>query len=60
MKKAYAISIFCTLLFLFITGSALGQVTTGCDRVVSEVARVQTARELLEVDASNYASRVNY
>jgi hypothetical protein len=60
MKKAYAISIFCTLLFPFMAGSALGQVTTGCDRGVTEAGRLQTARDLLEVDASNYALRVNY
>jgi hypothetical protein len=60
MKKAYAISIFCALLFMFMTGSALAQVTTGCARGVTEAARLQTARDLLEIDASNYASRVNY
>lgn len=60
MKKAYAISIFCILLFLFMAGSALAQVTTGCDRGVTEADRAQTARDLLQVDASNYASRVNY
>jgi len=60
MKKAYAISIFCTLLCLYMAGSALAQVTTGCDQGTTEAARYQTARDLLEVDASNYASRVNY
>ena len=60
MKKACAVSISCTLLFLFMAGSALAQPTTGCDRGVTEAARVQTARDLLQVDASNYATRVNY
>lgn len=60
MKKKCALSALSALLFLFMTGSALAQVTTGCDRGVSEAARVQTARDLLEIDVSNYASRVNY
>jgi hypothetical protein len=60
MKKACAVSISCTLLFLFMAGSALAQPTTGCYQGVTEPARAQTARDLLQVDASNYASRVNY
>ena len=60
MKKACAVSISCTLLFLFLAGNALAQPTTGCDQGVTEPARAQTARDLLQVDANNYASRVNY
>jgi len=62
MKKAYVISIFCTLLFLFTTGSALAQVFTPaqcalkldpvhcCDRSALEATRVETARSILKVN----------
>lgn len=58
MKKAYIISIFCSLLFLFMTGNALAQT---CDRSdTSRTGRITTAREILEANASNYASRINH
>ena len=58
MKKAHAISIFCTLLILFMAGSALAQT---CDRSdTSETGRMTTAREILEADLGNYASRINH
>ena len=62
MKKAYVISIFCTLLFLLTTGSALAQVFTPaqcalkldpvhcCDRSALEATRVETARSILKVN----------
>jgi hypothetical protein len=58
MKKAHAISIFCTLLILFMAGSALAQT---CDRSdTSETGRMTTAQEILEADLGNYASRINH
>ena len=63
MKKAYVISIFCTLLFLFTTGSALAQVFTPaecltkldpancCGRAADETTRLATARSILKVNA---------
>jgi len=56
MKKAYAISIFCTLLILFMAGSALAECTQG----TSEADRIATAQAILQADASNYASVINY
>lgn len=60
MKKAYAISIFCTLLVLFMAGSALAQIVPGCARDADETTRVETARAVLELTAGNYASVINY
>ena len=60
MKKAYAVSIFCTLLFVFMAGSALAQIVPGCARAADETTRVETARAVLELTASNYASVINY
>ena len=60
MKKTYVISLFCTLLILFITGSALAQITTGCTRAADETTRIETARALLELTPTNYASVINY
>jgi hypothetical protein len=60
MKKAYVISIFCTLLLLFMTGSALAQIVPGCTQGSSEAARVATAQAILTANASNYASVINY
>jgi len=60
MKKAYVISAVCTLLFLFMTGSALAQIVPGCARAADETTRVQTARAVLELTASNYESVINY
>jgi hypothetical protein len=57
------ISIFCILLFLSVTGSALAQVFTPaecalaldpvncCDRAADEATRVETARSILKVNA---------
>jgi hypothetical protein len=60
MKKAYAISVFCALLILFTTGSALAQIVPGCARADDETTRIETARAVLELTASNYASVINY
>ena len=60
MKKAYAISIFCTLLILFMAGSALAQIVPGCARADDETTRIETARAVLELTATNYASVINY
>jgi len=60
MKKAYVISIFCTLLFLVTTGSALAQVTSGCARTADETTRLATARAILRVNADNYGEVINY
>ncbi len=63
MKKAYAIAIFCSLLFLFTAGSALAQpldpgecalaLDPGncCDYAADEATRVDTARMILRVHA---------
>ena len=68
MKKAYAVSIFCALLFLSMEGSALADEEFGpgvfddecatvldpvncCDRAADEAARVETARQILRVNA---------
>ena len=71
MKKAYAILVFCTFLFPFISGSALADEQYGpgvyddecsdpilmvdmdkcCDREATEAARVETARQILRVNA---------
>jgi hypothetical protein len=62
MKKAHVLSIFCTLLFLFTVGSALGQVYTPaecgskldpancCDRAADEATRIDTAQSILMVN----------
>lgn len=50
----------CTFLPLFITGSALAQVTPGCDPAADEATRLETARALLTVNAANYESVINY
>jgi len=60
MKKAFVISALCTLLFLFLTGSALAQIVPGCTRAADETTRVQTARAVIEVNASNYTSLINH
>jgi hypothetical protein len=60
MKKALAISAVCTLLILFMTGSALAQIVPGCLRAADETTRVETARSVLELTATNYASVINY
>ena len=67
MKKAFAVSAVCTLLFLFMTGSALAQPFTPeecavldtdpndwgpcCNRANDEPTRVETARRILKVHA---------
>ena len=60
MKKAFVVSAVCTLLFLFMTGSALAQIVPGCARAADETTRLVTARAVLELTASNYASVINY
>jgi len=63
MKKAYAVTLCCALLFLFTPGSAPAQVFTPaecaatldpvncCDRAADEVTRVDTAQSILMVNA---------
>lgn len=60
MKKTYVVSTLCALLVLFLTGSALAQIVPGCARASDETTRVATARAVLEVNAANYASYINY
>ena len=60
MKKRYVIVALFTLLFLFVTGSALAQITSGCARADDETTRLETARAILQVNASNYESVINY
>ena len=64
MSKAYTISIFCILLFLLISGSALAQVFTPeecestldpahcCNQPADEASRVETARSVVKVCAT--------
>lgn len=42
------------------TGSALAQITPGCDRAADEATRAATARALVDVEADNYESVINY
>ena len=68
MKKALSISAVCTLLFMFLSGSALADEAYGpgvfddecptvldpvncCDRAADEATRVETARQILRVNA---------
>jgi hypothetical protein len=68
MKRAFVVSALCTLLFLFLTGSALADEEFGpgvfddecatvldpvhcCDRATDETTRVETARQILRVNA---------
>ncbi len=60
MKKALVIPTLCTFLLLFITGSALAQITPGCARSADETTRIATARALVEVELANYESVINY
>ena len=60
MRRTYVLSIFCTFLLLFMTGSALAQITPGCDRAADEATRAATARALVDVEADNYESVINY
>ncbi len=60
MKTMYFISTLCALLVLFATGSALAQIVPGCARADDETTRVETARALLEANAGNYQSVINY
>jgi len=41
-------------------GSALAQIVPGCYRAADETTRVETARAVLELTASNYASVINF
>jgi hypothetical protein len=60
MKKAFALSALCTLLFLLMTGSALAQIVPGCTLADDETSRIDTARALVDLTASNYSSVINY
>jgi len=60
MKKMFVQSLLCGVLLLFMTGNVLAQVAPGCDRAADETSRVATARALLELELSNYASVINY
>lgn len=60
MKRASFISTACALLFLFVTESALAQITPGCMRSADETTRIATAQALLSINASNYQSVINY
>ena len=60
MKKAYVIAALCALLLPFMAGNALAQIVPGCTRAADETTRLATARALVTIDASNYASVINY
>ena len=60
MRKAFVVSALCALLFLFITGGAMAQITFVCDRAEDQTTRLETARALLEVNALNYGEVINY
>jgi Putative metal-binding motif len=57
MKKAFIISAVCSLMLLFIAGSALSQVTSGCARAADEDTRLETARAVLLVNDRPDASQ---
>jgi len=60
MKKAFVISALCALLFLFLAGSALAQIVSGCARTADEATRLETARAVVTVNAANYESLINH
>lgn len=60
MKRPFVVSALCALLLLFITEAARAQITPGCARTADEATRLQTARALLQVNAGNYESVINY
>ena len=58
MKKTLFIPAICMLLILLMGTTAQAQPVAGCDRTVGQ--RLETAKALVTVDASNYSQRINY
>lgn len=54
MKRALFLIISCLLII------SCSDHSSDCDRSADEASRVQTAQALLDIDASNYQSRINY
>jgi hypothetical protein len=60
MKRALVVSAFCALLIPVLAGTVMAQITPGCTRAADQATRVETARAILEADAGNYESVINY
>ena len=60
MKKSLAISVLCIQLSLLVAVSARAEIQLGCTRGSDESSRLETARALISVNATNYETLINY